>query len=84
MFPELIVGVAEWIFCYKEGILMKTDPFSQIYVGCWIFCYNEWRYKEFDCSSALIVCGLYLIKLVEGAYGTTRPSSLSALDIGKL
>ena len=28
MFPELItVGVVKWIFCYKEGILMETDPF---------------------------------------------------------
>ena len=27
LFPELTVGVVKWIFCYKEGILMKTDPF---------------------------------------------------------
>ena len=40
--------------------------------------------KSFDCSSNLIVCAVHLIKLVKGAYGTTWPSSLSALDIGKL
>ena len=28
LFPELTVGVAKWIFHYKEGILMETDPFS--------------------------------------------------------
>ena len=27
LFPEVIVGVVKWIFCYKEGILMETDPF---------------------------------------------------------
>ena len=27
LFPELTVGVVKWIFCYKEGILMETDPF---------------------------------------------------------
>ena len=25
LFPELIVIVVKWIFCYKEGILMETD-----------------------------------------------------------
>ena len=28
LFTELNVGVAKWIFCYKDGILMETDPFS--------------------------------------------------------
>ena len=27
LFPELIVCVVKWIFCYKEGILMEIDPF---------------------------------------------------------
>ena len=45
LFPESTVGVVKWIFCYKEGILMETDPFPAIL--CRIFCYNEWRYKEF-------------------------------------
>ena len=27
LFPKLTVGVVKWIFCYKEGILIKTDPF---------------------------------------------------------
>ena len=27
LFPEVTVGVVKWIFCYKEGILMETDPF---------------------------------------------------------
>ena len=27
LFPEATVGVVKWIFCYKEGILMETDPF---------------------------------------------------------
>ena len=26
-FTELTVGVVKCIFCYKEGILMETDPF---------------------------------------------------------
>ena len=26
LFPEVTVGVVKWIFCYKEGILMETDP----------------------------------------------------------
>ena len=30
LFPEVPVGVVKWIFCYKEGILMETDPFSTI------------------------------------------------------
>ena len=27
LFPEITVGVVKWILCYKEGILMETDPF---------------------------------------------------------
>ena len=27
LFSELTVGVVKWIFCYKEGLLMETDPF---------------------------------------------------------
>ena len=27
LFPEVTVGVFKRICCYKEGILMKTDPF---------------------------------------------------------
>ena len=34
MIPELTVGVVKWIFCYKEGILMETDPFPANL--CWI------------------------------------------------
>ena len=30
LFPEVTVGVVKWIFCYKEGISMETDPFSAI------------------------------------------------------
>ena len=30
LFPEVTVGVVKWIFCYKEGILMETDPFPTI------------------------------------------------------
>ena len=30
MFPEVTVDVIKWIFCYKEGILMETDPFPAI------------------------------------------------------
>ena len=30
--PEVTVGVFKWIFCYKEGILMETDPSQQFYV----------------------------------------------------
>ena len=29
-FPEVTVGVGKWIFCYKEGILMETNPFPAI------------------------------------------------------
>ena len=49
LFPEVTVGVVKWIFCYKEGILMETDPSPAILsrISYWIFCYNEWRYKEF-------------------------------------
>ena len=34
LFPEVTVGVVKWIFCYKERILMDTDPFPAIL--CWI------------------------------------------------
>ena len=27
LFQELTAGVIKGIFCYKEGILMETDPF---------------------------------------------------------
>ena len=27
LFPEVTVSVIKWIFCYKEGISMETDPF---------------------------------------------------------
>ena len=27
LFPEVTVGDVKWIFCYKEGIFMETDPF---------------------------------------------------------
>ena len=27
LFPEVTVGAIKWIFCYKVGILMETDPF---------------------------------------------------------
>ena len=30
LFPEATVGVVKWIFCYKEGILMETDPLPAI------------------------------------------------------
>ena len=30
LFSEFTVGVVKWIFCYKEGILMETDPFPAI------------------------------------------------------
>ena len=30
LFPKVTVGVVKWIFCYKEGILMETDPFPAI------------------------------------------------------
>ena len=30
LFPEVTVGVVKWMFCYKEGILMETDPFPAI------------------------------------------------------
>ena len=30
LFPEVTVGVVKWIFCYKEGILMETDPFPAV------------------------------------------------------
>ena len=30
LYPEVTVGVVKWIFCYKEGILMKTDLFPVI------------------------------------------------------
>ena len=30
LFPEVTVGVVKWIFCYKEGILIETDPFPAI------------------------------------------------------
>ena len=29
LFPEVTVRVVKWIFCYKEGILMETDPFPE-------------------------------------------------------
>ena len=28
LLPEVTVAVVKWIFCYKEGILMETDPFT--------------------------------------------------------
>ena len=30
LFPEVTASVVKWIFCYKEGILMETDPFPAI------------------------------------------------------
>ena len=30
LFPEVTVGGLKWIFCYKEEILMETDPFPAI------------------------------------------------------
>ena len=30
LFTEVTVSVVKWIFCYKEGILMETDPFPAI------------------------------------------------------
>ena len=30
LFPEVTVVVVKWIFCYKEGILMETDPFPSM------------------------------------------------------
>ena len=30
LFPEVTVGVAKWIFCYKEGNVMETDPYPAI------------------------------------------------------
>ena len=27
LLPELTDVVVKWIFCYKEGILIETDPF---------------------------------------------------------
>ena len=30
LFPEVTVGVVKWIFCYKEGIFIETDPFPAI------------------------------------------------------
>ena len=30
LFSEVTVGVVNWIFCYKEGILIETDPFPAI------------------------------------------------------
>ena len=30
LFQEVTVGVVKLIFCYKEGILMETDPFPAI------------------------------------------------------
>ena len=33
LFPEVTVGVVKLIFCYKEGILMETDPFPAILCG---------------------------------------------------
>ena len=33
LFPELTVGVGKRIFCYKDGILIETDPFQANFVG---------------------------------------------------
>ena len=30
LFSEVTVGVVKGIFCYKEGILIETDPFPAI------------------------------------------------------
>ena len=30
LLPEVTVGVVKWVICYKEGILMETDPFPAI------------------------------------------------------
>ena len=30
LFQEVTVGVVKWIFCYKEEILIETDPFPAI------------------------------------------------------
>ena len=30
LLSEATVGVVKWIFCYKKGILMETDPFPAI------------------------------------------------------
>ena len=30
LFPEVTYSVVKWIFCYKGGILMETDPFPAI------------------------------------------------------
>ena len=34
LFPEVTLGVVKYIFCYKQGILMETDPFPAYL--CWI------------------------------------------------
>ena len=33
LFQEVTVGVVKSIFCYKEGILMETDPFPAIFLS---------------------------------------------------
>ena len=30
LFPEVTVSGVKWIFCYKEGLLLETDPFQEI------------------------------------------------------
>ena len=47
LFQEFTEGAGKWIFCYKEGILVETDPFPAYFCRYGIFCYNEWHYKEF-------------------------------------
>ena len=41
LFSGVTVGVVKWIFCYKEGILMETDPFPAIL--CRILKILLWR-----------------------------------------
>ena len=33
LFQEVTVGVVKQILCYKEGILMETDPSQQFFIG---------------------------------------------------
>ena len=45
LFPEVTVGVVKCIFCYKEGILMKTYPSDKEYSVI-----KSDVIKSFDCT----------------------------------
>ena len=56
LFPELTVGDVKCKFCYKEGILMKTDPFPAFMSDIEYSVIKSEVIKSFDCNSIPMEC----------------------------